>query len=86
MWKLYLLLKPTLDNRETKPILLDEIEEILILSKPGTLFAVLNVLYDNISVDMTGMDAVIHLMNGLDKNEFYEFVDVVKVIRDGYPK
>jgi hypothetical protein len=75
-----------LDNRETKPILLDEIEEILILSKPGTLFAVLNVLYDNISVDMTGMDAVIHLMNGLDKNEFYEFVDVVKVIRDGYPK
>ena len=53
MWNLYLLLKPALENRELKSILLDEVEELLLLSKPGTLFAVLSILYDNISRDMS---------------------------------
>ena len=82
MWNLYLFLKPALENRELKSILLDEVEELLLLSKPGTLFAVLNVLYDNISRDMSGMDAIIDLMNGLDNNDFYGFVSIVKAIKD----
>ena len=81
MWKVYQLLKPALENRESEEVLLDEMEKLLKLSKPGTLFECLSIMYDNISTDISGMDFIIYLANGLTKNKFYEFVDFIEAMK-----
>ena len=80
IWELYILLKPALDDRDTEKDLLDEISKLLELSPSGTLVACLHVLYDNINI-VSGEDALMLFIQGLDKNEFYTFVEYIKVLK-----
>ena len=80
MWKLYIILKPALDNRKSEDVLLDEIDKLLELSPSGTRVACLNVMYDNIKVT-SGAEALALFIQGITKNEFYSFVEYVKALK-----
>lgn len=80
MWKLYLLLKDGLKDREREKVFFDEIEKLLLASPSGTLFECLPVLYDNKDIEKVPKDKglIILFMNGLATNSFYEFVDLIE--------
>lgn len=80
MWKLYLLLKPAIDKQDTDDTLLDLAEKVLDVSPQGTLVASLDILYDNIPSTLSGMDVILMFAEGVTKNDFYEFVDFIKVL------
>ena len=86
MWKLYLLLKPAIDNREREDFLLDEIEYLLDNLPDGTLVECLNILYDNIPSDLMGIQSISMFLQGIQKNDFYLFVDTMKELANGSPK
>lgn len=84
IWELYLLLKPALDKREQKELLIDEIEMLLRNSKPGTLVASLNIMYDNITKqELNPILSALLFIEGLKQNNFFAFVSFVKGISDG---
>jgi hypothetical protein len=80
IWKLYLLLHKGLKDRERCEVFIDEVEQILVSSPPGTLFECLAILYDNKfeDKDVEGKELIILFINGLVTNSFYEFADFVK--------
>ena len=78
MWRLYLLLKPALENRKREDSFLDEVDVILSLSPDGTLVEGIDILYDN-KVDTKNAGEFISLMQeGVIRNRFFEFVDVIE--------
>ena len=81
MWRLYLLLKPSLEDREREDLILEDILKMWELTKPESLLEILTLLNDNkpITLDET---AVIKLyINGIISNKFYAFVEFVKEIK-----
>ena len=78
MWKLYLLLKPAIAERDRKDTIEDEVLEIIKLSDPKALLEYVHILYDN-KVDTKNAGEFISLMQeGVIRNRFFEFVDVIE--------
>jgi hypothetical protein len=78
MWRLYLLLKPALENRKREDSFLDEVDVILSLSPDGTLVEGIDILYDNIDKDeLSGIQTLSLFILGLKRNKFFEFVDFI---------
>ena len=82
MWRLYLKLKPALEDRERESILFDEAKKLLLLSQEGTLLECLNILYDNKDIRKIepSNEYILLFINGLIYNLFFEFVDFVEVL------
>jgi hypothetical protein len=74
---LYQLFKPALSGRKIEDKILDEVEMLIKLSAPGTLWKALNILYKKVPENISGLDAVLALINGLQQNDFYYFVDIM---------
>lgn len=78
MWRLYLLLKPAIAERDRKDTIEDEVLEIIKLSDPKALLECVHILYDN-KVDTKNAGEFISLMQeGVIRNRFFEFVDVIE--------
>ena len=73
MWKLYLLLKPAIDNRELEKNIADEIFKIIDIASPQSLLDSLHIMYDNRIRFNTPMEFNILFTNGLVNNEFFYF-------------
>lgn len=80
MWNLYLLLKPAIDNRELKELVLDEIIEIIDLSSPQALLECLHILYDNSIKFDTPMEFNRLFITGIRENDFFGFCGFIRGI------
>ena len=85
MWRLYSLLKPAIENRDTEKYLLDEVDKIINLSNSQVLLECINILYDNsIEFDSVEQFSVLFL-DGLVQSGFFDFVDFIRGL-DGVSK
>lgn len=81
--KIYLLLQPSLENRDREEILFDELEKLIELSPPKTLLDCLHIIYGNKVEFDSPREFISLLVNGLLEVEFYEFVEFIKVLKNG---
>lgn len=78
VWKLYLLLEPSLKDRERKELVEDEIVEVIKLSESKALLECIHILYDN-KVEINNVDEFVSAIYiGLETNKFFEFVDFIR--------
>ena len=80
MWRLYLLLKPAIAERDRKDTIEDEVLEIIKLSDPKALLECIHILYDN-EVNIQHVNEFVDLVStGLEKNNFFLFVETLRGI------
>lgn len=78
IWKIYLLLRPAIIDREMEDTLLGELEILAELAPEGSLVASLDIMYKNLPENLSVAKAVELLIKGLDKHRFFDFVRFVK--------
>lgn len=78
IWKIYLLLRPAIVDREMKDTLLGELEILAELAPEGSLVASLDIMYNNLPKNLSVAKAVELLAKGFDKYRFFDFVRFVK--------
>ena len=78
MWRLYLLLKPAIAERDRKDTIEDEVLEIIKLSDPKALLECVHILYDNKVDTKSAEEFVSIIQKGLIRNRFFRFVDVMR--------
>jgi len=78
MWKLYLLLKPAIDNRESKAFLLDEIETIIDLLSVEALLECIHIMYDNKVIFEDMETFTVLFTTSVHKNGAFEFFDFIR--------
>jgi hypothetical protein len=78
MWRLYLLLKPAIAERDRKDTIEDEVLEIIKLSDSKALLECVHILYDNKVKISNLQEFVSFIQNGLDRNRFFEFDDIMR--------
>lgn len=78
MWKVYLLLRPSVEHRESETMVLDEAFKIIDLASPQALLEVVNIIYDNKVVFTTPMEFNNLFINGLLGCGFFEFCTIIR--------
>jgi len=85
IWKLYLLLKPSIDNRKQESMLLDEVDKIIELASPKVLLECIHLMYDN-KVEFSDMqEFTVLFLRAIDENNFFDFVEFIRGL-DGTPR
>jgi hypothetical protein len=84
MWRLYLLLKPVIDDRNQEEILLDEIDKIIELSTPQALLESIHIMYDNDIEFCNMIEFSVLFMIALRENGFFDFVNVIRGLNGFY--
>lgn len=82
IWKLYLLLKPAIDDRELESTGLDEILTIIDLASPQALLASLYIMYDNKIRFETPSEFNALFLSGIAKCDFLGFCSVIRGLND----
>ena len=77
MWKLYLLLEPSLPEKFENEIE-DEIVSIVIASTPETLLECVHILYDNKMEVDSAEEFLLCISKGLMQNMFFVFVEFAR--------